>query len=89
MVFLTPTWLPAGGVVKILDYVTHARSMGFAVDLHGPTPFSPDLPVFAIERFATLANDPGTAFHPASGSASTRPTTASSPGRPTPRTCCR
>ena len=57
---LTPTWRPAGGVVKILDYVVHARSAGLPVRLWSPTEPEPDEPIFRIERFAGVLDDAGT-----------------------------
>ena len=30
---ITPTYRPAGGVVKIMDYVTHALDAGYAVSI--------------------------------------------------------
>ncbi len=33
---ITPTYRPAGGVVKIMDYVTHALDAGFAVSIFSP-----------------------------------------------------
>ena len=29
MYFMTPTFRPVGGVVKIMDYVNHAISLGY------------------------------------------------------------
>lgn len=48
---LTPTFRPAGGVVKIFDYVTHALSSGYGVSVWCPQAWSPDLPLFRIDRF--------------------------------------
>lgn len=64
MIFLTPTFRPVGGVVKVFDYVTHARSLGFAVDVHCPETFHPGLPLFANDRFAALVDDPMTRMVP-------------------------
>jgi len=63
MVFLTPTYRPVGGVVKIFDYVTHARSLGFDVEVHCSEPYRPDLPLFAIDRFGAMVGDPSMTLH--------------------------
>jgi len=62
MVFLTPTYKPVGGVVKIFDYVTHARSLGFAATVHCPEPRETTLPIFQIDRFGALDSDPKVSF---------------------------
>lgn len=56
---LTPTWRPAGGVVKILDYVLHARAHGLTVRLWSSEHPDPTAPIFQIERFSSLLTDPG------------------------------
>ena len=38
MVFLTPTFTPVGGVVKVFDYVNHALAAGWAVEVGCPEP---------------------------------------------------
>ena len=62
MVFLTPTFKPVGGVVKLFDYATHARSLGFGIDIHCPETYESDLPLFRIRRFAELAHDRDVTF---------------------------
>ncbi len=62
MLFLTPTYKPVGGVVKIFDYVGYARALGFDAEVLCPVPFDPSLPLFQIERFASLTQDPGVTF---------------------------
>jgi hypothetical protein len=57
--FLLPGFRPAGGVVKVLDYVTHARDLGHEPVVCCHTPYDPDLPLFRIERFARLTPDEG------------------------------
>ncbi len=54
---LTPTWKPVGGVVKIMDYANHALAAGMDVSFWCPRAWDPDLPLFAIERFADLVPD--------------------------------
>lgn len=51
---LTPTFKPVGGVVKIMDYASHAQSMGYRISLWCPSDYSPDLPLFNFERFRSL-----------------------------------
>ncbi|MBS44924.1 MAG: hypothetical protein CMH83_17510 [Nocardioides sp.] len=51
---LTPTYRPAGGVVKLMDYARHARAMGLAVQVWSPQAHDPDGPLFAIERLRDL-----------------------------------
>ena len=41
MYFMTPTFRPVGGVVKVLDYVNHARSLGYSRS--SPVPSSTNL----------------------------------------------
>lgn len=60
---LTPTFRPVGGVVKIMDYVTHARSAGYEVAIRAPQRPGADEALFAIERFRGLREDPGVSFH--------------------------
>lgn len=48
---LTPTYRPAGGVVKLMDYATHALAAGYAVSVSCPDAWHADLPLFQIERF--------------------------------------
>lgn len=63
MHIVTPTYKPVGGVVKIMDYATHARSAGFEVSVRSPEPWTPALPLFEIDRFAELVDTPGVEFH--------------------------
>ena len=60
--FLLPGFRPAGGVVKVLDYVTHARDLGLEAVVCCHTPFDPSLPLFRIERFARLTPDEGVRY---------------------------
>lgn len=59
---LTPTYSPVGGVVKIFDYVNHARRLGMDVQVYCPRRFAADLPVFQSDRFAHLPGDRGVEF---------------------------
>lgn len=59
----TPTYRPVGGVVKILDYVTHARSLGYPVWVYCPERIDPTSQLFATDRFRALLEDPEVRFH--------------------------
>lgn len=60
---LTPTYKPVGGVVKIMDYVNHALAADYAVSVWCPQQWEASLPLFRIERFGHLADDPAVEFH--------------------------
>ncbi|MEO9324936.1 glycosyltransferase [Nocardioides sp. C4-1] len=51
---LTPTYRPAGGVVKLMDYVQHVRALGLEASVWSPETASADSELFRIERFADL-----------------------------------
>lgn len=51
---LTPTFKPVGGVVKLLDYVEHARSGGYAVRVWSRRPPRRTEPLLDNGRFAGL-----------------------------------
>lgn len=51
---LTPTYKPVGGVVKLMDYVQHARSVGMRVSIWSSRLPMSDEPLFSIRRFADL-----------------------------------
>lgn len=55
--FVTPSFHPAGGVVKIFDYVQHALHADYEVVVHCPERVDPSKPLFQIERFAGIADD--------------------------------
>jgi hypothetical protein len=59
---LTPTYVPMGGVVKIFDYVGHARALGYAVNVWSPEPVEPDGALFAMPSFAAYLDDPQVTF---------------------------
>jgi hypothetical protein len=59
---LTPHYEPMGGVVKIFDYVGHARALGYAVNVWSEEPFDPERPLFAMPSFAALLDDPEVSF---------------------------
>lgn len=61
-IVLTPTYRAAGGVIKLFDYITHARALDFHVVVHCPDPIDPSLPLFQVERFAELVKDPAVEF---------------------------
>jgi glycosyltransferase involved in cell wall biosynthesis len=60
--FLTPTFRPVGGVVKIFDYVNHARGFGLEPVICCPEPFKEDLPLFGISRFSDISPKKGFRF---------------------------
>ena len=63
---LTPTYRPAGGVVKLMDYATHALEAGLDVSVWCPTAADEDLPLFRIPRLrAGLVDNPRVHLHSA------------------------
>jgi hypothetical protein len=63
MHFLTPTYRPAGGVVKVFDYLVHALELGYEAHVHCPVTLSEDEALFSIPRFTSLRGDPRVTFH--------------------------
>src|SRR5437764_14896723 len=61
--FITPTYRPAGGVVKVFDYVAHALELGYEADVHCPLALGWDEPLLQIPRFASFREDPRVRFH--------------------------
>lgn len=61
--FLIPTYEPYGGIVKVFDYVTHARALGYGVQVWCREPFDPELRVFRNDQFRGLLSDPDVRFH--------------------------
>lgn len=59
---MTPTFRPVGGVVKVFDYVNHARSFGYEPVICSPEPYKPDLPLFRIPRFSSISPENGIRF---------------------------
>ena len=62
MYFMTPTFRPVGGVVKIMDYVNHAISLGYEPVIACPEQYKPELPVFQITRFSDISPENGIKF---------------------------
>jgi glycosyl transferase family 1 len=60
--FLTPTFRPVGGVVKIFDYANHARSLGYGPVIACPEQYKPGLPLFKISRFSDMSPETGIKF---------------------------
>ena len=60
--FLTPTFRPVGGVVKIFDYVNHASALGLEPVICCPESFKEDLPLFRIPRFSGISPEAGFRF---------------------------
>jgi hypothetical protein len=61
--FLTPTYRPAGGVVKVFDYLVHALELGYEAEVHCPVALGTQEPLFQIPRFSRLRDDPRVRFH--------------------------
>ncbi|HEX2181445.1 MAG TPA: glycosyltransferase [Rubrobacteraceae bacterium] len=62
MYFMTPTFRPVGGVVKVFDYVNHAISLGYEPVVACPEPYKPGLPLFKIGRFSGISPGNGIRF---------------------------
>jgi hypothetical protein len=62
MYFMTPTFRPVGGVVKVFDYVNHALSLGYEPIIACPESYKPGLPLFEIPRFAGISPQNGIPF---------------------------
>ena len=60
--FLTPSFRPVGGVVKIFDYVNHARAMGYETVICCPEPYDAKAPLFENPRFAGISPQHGFRF---------------------------
>lgn len=67
IVFLTPTYRAAGGVIKIMDYALHARSHDFEVEIRCPSAFQRELPLFRTGQAGRLLDDPGVRFQQGMG----------------------
>jgi hypothetical protein len=63
MHFVTPTYRPAGGVVKVFDYLVHALDLGYDAHVHCPAAAADDDPLFSIPRFRRLRDNPRVHFH--------------------------
>jgi len=62
MYFMTPTFRPVGGVVKVFDYVNHALSLGYEPIIACPESYKPGLPLFEIPRFSGISPENGIPF---------------------------
>lgn len=62
MYFLTPTFRPVGGVVKIFDYLNHARTLGYEPVVACPESYKRTLPLFRIQRFSNISPENGIHF---------------------------
>ena len=62
MYFMTPTFRPVGGVVKIFDYVNHALTLGYEPIISCPESYKPGLPLFEIPRFSAISPENGIPF---------------------------
>lgn len=62
MYFMTPTFRPVGGVVKIFDYVNHALSLGYEPVIACPEKYKPGLPVFESPRYRDITPENGIRF---------------------------
>jgi glycosyltransferase involved in cell wall biosynthesis len=54
---VTPTYRPAGGVVKLFDYLIHALELGYGAQVHCPIELGEQEPLLAIPRFGGLLTD--------------------------------
>lgn len=61
--FLIPTYEPYGGVVKVFDYIKHARALGYGARVWCREPFDPSLRIFHNDQFRPLLDDPEVTFH--------------------------
>jgi hypothetical protein len=57
-----PTYRPAGGVVKAMDYVTHAMDHGYRITVTCARPRAEREPLFEISRFEHLTSHPDVAL---------------------------
>lgn len=62
MYFMTPTFRPVGGVVKIFDYVNHALALGYEPVIACWESYKPKLPLFEIPRFSGISPENGVRF---------------------------
>jgi hypothetical protein len=62
MYFMTPTFRPVGGVVKVFDYINHALSLGYEPVIACPESYEPGLPLFEIPRFSGISPENGVRF---------------------------
>jgi len=49
--FVSPSYEPAGGIVKIMDYVRHAQALGYKVAVYSGVRFDPTVPLFQVPQF--------------------------------------
>ena len=54
IVFYSPTLKPVGGVVKIFDYMNHARQLGYDVHLVCPEPLEHDSTIRDLTQFGAV-----------------------------------
>lgn len=59
---LTPVYTPVGGVVKLMDYAQHARSLGLRVTVWCRQPLAEDEPLFRMQRFADMRDASDVSF---------------------------
>jgi hypothetical protein len=57
MVFYTPTLTPVGGVVKIFDYMNHARAIGCDLHLVCPEALTDDSTIWDLTQFKTVLEE--------------------------------
>jgi glycosyltransferase involved in cell wall biosynthesis len=62
IIFYTPTFMPAGGVIKIFDYINHALSLGYAIDVVCPEKVCQTLPLFKMDNFYRLIDNSSVSF---------------------------
>lgn len=57
MVFYSPTLVPVGGVVKIFDYMNHARELGYDLHLVCPEPLADDSTIRDLNQFSGVLEE--------------------------------
>lgn len=60
--FLTPSFKPVGGVVKVFDYVEHARVRGYEAVVCCPDAYDAGSPLFRNPRYRHLSPENGVRF---------------------------
>jgi hypothetical protein len=64
--FITTSFYPVGGVIKILDYAVHALDLDHEIVICCDTPYDEKLPLFESGRFRHLSPRRGVRFMPLS-----------------------
>lgn len=59
---VTPSFAPAGGVIKIFDYVQHARALGWRVEVCAPVSLERSAPLLEVPGVRQLRSDPAVSW---------------------------